>query len=140
MDRFTRNYTIVLGLAGLAVLLWIFYEDPQIAALNDLLGNDVQVSAYPYHFRVVDVRNGVVTMSSPRSSEFPAYRALELLYPRLANRTPDDPEMLQAQQDLAEIQQRAKQIVTASGEVKSVRWQLDHDWLNWHGVQLRPHY
>ena len=44
--------------------------------------------------------------------------------------------MMKAQQELAEIQKRARAIVMASGKVKGVRWELDKNWLTRHGVQF----
>ena len=136
MDRFTRNYSIILGTIALVVLVWALYEDPQVSALNDLLDQDATVAGYPYRFRVLRVENSVAIVSTPRSSAFPVYRALGLLYPNLANRAEDNPDVMQAQQVLAEKQKQVKAIVLTSGKVKSLRWELDRNWLNQHGIQL----
>ena len=138
MDRFTRNYSIVLGAIVIVVLAWILYEDPQVATLNDLLEADAEVVSYPYQFRVIELRNGIATMHTPRSSGFPVHRALGLLFPQLATRAQDNPDVMAAQQVLANVQKRAKTIVMASGKVKNVRWELDKNWLRQHGVQLDP--
>ena len=136
MDRFTRNYSIVLGGILLVVLAWAFYEDPQVSDLNDLLEHDREIASYPYQFQVLRIQNDIAVMSTPRSSEFPVHRALGILFPRLANRAQDNPDVMKAQQELARIQKRAQAIVMNSGKVKSVRWELDKDWLSQHGVPL----
>lgn len=136
MDRFTRNYSITLGLILIVFLGWVLYEDPAVAGLNTLLEQDNEVAAYPYRFRVLAMHEGVATMSSPRSSDFPVYRALGILFPPLANRAQDNPDLMQAQQDLARVQKRAMAIVLESGKAKRVRWELDRDWLSRHGVQV----
>jgi len=134
MDRFTRNYSIFLGLVVLAILLAVLYEDPALSDLNELLEQDELVAAYTYPFRVTKLYKGVATMSTPRSTEFPVQRALGLLFPRLANRKQDDPELIQAQQELATVQKRAMAIVKEADVVKRVRWELDTAWLSKYGV------
>jgi len=136
VDKFTRNYSIVLGAIVIVVLAWILYEDPQVAVLNDLLEADAEVDNYPYQFQVTELRNGIATMHTPRSSSFPVHRALGLLFPQLATRAQDNPDVMEAQQELANIQKRAKEIVMESDKVKSVRWKLDKNWLSQHGMQL----
>lgn len=136
MDRFTRNYSIFLGLLVLVILVAVLYEDPAVSDLNNLLEQDELVAAYPYPFRVTKLINGVATMSTPRSTEFPAQRALGILFPHLANRKQDDPDLMQAQQQLATAQKRAMAIVKEADGVKQVKWALDTAWLSKHGVQV----
>jgi hypothetical protein len=136
MDRFTRNYSIVLGVILLVVLAWAFYEDPLVSDLNDLLEQDAEVAGYPYQFQVLRIQNDIAVMSTPRSNEFPVHRALGILFPHLARRAQDNPDIMKAQQELARIQKRAKAIVIESGKVKSIRWELDKNWLSQHGIQI----
>jgi hypothetical protein len=138
MDKFTRNYSIILGIIVLVVLVWALYEDPQVSDLNDLLKQDSEVASYPYQFQVLRLQNGIAIMSTPRSSAFPVHRALGILFPRLANRAQNNLDVMEAQQELARIQKRAKAIVLESVNVKSVRWELDKSWLSQHGIQLGP--
>jgi hypothetical protein len=137
MDKFTRNYSIFLGVVVLLLLVWALYEDPAVSELNDLLKQDQIVSSYPYRFRVLRMQNGAAVISSPRNSMFPMYKALGIIFPRLANRPQNNPDLMQAQQELASVQKRTKRIVMESGKAKSVRWELDRDWLAGHGVILR---
>ncbi len=134
MDKFTRNYSIFLGVITLAILVWALYEDPIVSDLNDLLEQDQVVSSYPYRFHVLRVNNGVAVISSPRDSMFPMFKALGIIFPRLANRPQDNPDLMQAQQQMAEVQKRAKRIVIESGRVERIRWELDREWLANHGI------
>ena len=92
MDKFTRNYSIVLGVVVVALVAVFMYEDPQVQSLNDRLLRDTRLSTYPYNFRVLRLENGVATMTTPRSAEFPAYRALGLLFPSLDRSEPVCPQ------------------------------------------------
>ncbi len=134
MDKFTRNYSIFLGVITLVILVWALYEDPTVSDLNELLEQDQQVSSYPYRFHVLRIDNGVGIVSSPRNSMFPMYRALGIIFPRLAGRAQDNPDLMQAQQQLAELQKRVKRIVIESGKVDRIRWELDNKWLADHGI------
>ncbi len=136
MDRFTRNYSIVLGSIILLFIAYALYENPDVSDLNDLLEEDKAIASYLYQFRVLRVSNGIATMSSPRSAAFPVYRVLGLLNPYLANRSQDDPDLMKAQDELADVQKRAQKIVIESASVNRVVWELDKNWLSQHGVQV----
>ncbi len=136
MDRFTRNYTLLL-LALLAILItWALHQDPEVSRLNRKLAADPELNSYPYPFKVLSLENGTAIVGTPRSVEFPAYRALPVLFPRLSGRAPGDPEMMKAQQRLAEIQKRVRMLVMKSPKVRRLEWSLDVNWLTMHGVQL----
>ncbi len=136
MDRFTRNYSIILTVLVIALFAWVLHENPEVSKLNKLLEEDQELINYPYPFRVLSLENGIATLGSPRSVEFPAYRTLGILFPHLAGRPPNDPELTKAQQELARIQQKARAIVMASAKARSVKWQLDKNWLTMHGAQI----
>ena len=136
MDRFTRNYTIFITVLVIALFIWVFYENPDVSTINAQLEADQELANYPYPFRVISLKNGTATLGSPRSVEFPVYRALGILFPHLAGRSPDDPELMKAQQELARIQKKARTIVMKSPKVKNIEWQLDKNWLTRHGAQF----
>lgn len=138
MDRFTRIYSIVIGLVIIgAVALWAGSAwKPDVWELNRLLGSDAQLASYPYQFRVVSLENGVAAISTPRSFELPAIRFLEIIHPNLANRADNDPEVIAAQQDLIDHQKRAQGLILAQPQVESVRWELDTQWLAARGVSV----
>jgi len=136
MDRFTRNYSIGLVVVVVVLVAVFMHEDPQIQALNDRLLHDTRLSAYPYNFRVLRLENGIAAMTTPRSPEFPAYRALGLLFPSLDGLPQDDPRLMQGQLDMAQVQEYAKSLVLDAGTVKHVVWELDTQWLGRHGIEL----
>ncbi len=138
MDRFTRNYSIILGIAVVALLVLFLFDDAQTRDLNDRLDADIALNSYPYDFRVLRVDNGVATMTTPRSADFPAYRALGLLFPDLAALPPEAPRLMEGQLEMARLQERARQIVTEAESVKYVQWELDRDWLGGHGITIGP--
>lgn len=135
MDRFTRNYLVVLGvLVLLGGLYWFASQDREAGALNAVLRADPLVSAYHYPFRVQSVSNGVARMYTPRSAELSAVRFLAIAFPSLEGAAPDDPRMVQAQQELARVQEHARSLVLAQPDVESVRWIPDLDWYERRGV------
>ena len=136
MDRFTRNYSIGLAIATILLFTLLLYENPVVSDLNNLLEEDTELSSYPYTFRVLRVNNGYAIMSTPRSSEFPVFRALGIIYPKLANKPQDNPDLMQAQDRLATLQKKAKAIVINDERIKGASWELDKEWLSSHGVQL----
>ncbi len=139
MDRFTRNYSMILGVVLIAALaLWVkSIWQPRVWELDDLLESDPQLSSYPYQFRLRSLEKGVAVLSTPRSFEVPAMRFLEIIHPNLATKSQDDPAMVAAQQELIDHQKRAMGLMLAQPDVQSVDWQLDTQWLADHGVQ-RP--
>ena len=76
----------------------------RVSDLNDLLEQGIEVAGYPYQFQVLRIQNSITTISKPRSTNFPVYRALGIPFPHLENRAKDDPDAMEAQQELAKIQ------------------------------------
>lgn len=134
MDKFTRSYSIVLAGIVAVGLVWVFYESPGVSRLNAALEANAELEGYPYRFRALELSNGVATLSTPRSADFPAYRALGILYPALGGEAPDSPAMLEAQQELARVQGIARQVVIADQDVSRVVWALDERWLHANGI------
>ena len=135
MDRFTRNYVRALGVTVLIVAAWLLYEDPEVSRLNERFENDAELAAYPYRFRVLRIDNGVATVTTPRSPRFPAFRALEMLFPELTGKDVYSTEMIEAQKELARVQYFVRDIVLESEDVDSVRWELDEPWLRSQGIE-----
>ena len=134
MDRGTRNYSIVLGIFVLALAVVFLYEDPKVSELNDLLEEDETLTNFSYRFKVVEVRNSMAIMSTPRSTEVPVSRVLGLLFPEVAGRKPETSEFQRAQKKLATVQTKARDLVLEDPEIKRVSWRLDKDWLSQHGI------
>lgn len=134
MDKFTRIYLAVLGVAAILVLIAVFYESPKVGGLNRLLADEAALADYPYRFRVLGFEDGVATMSTPRAANFSAFRALRILFPELADEPDDSPRLYDAQQKLAEIQAAAADLVRSDPDVSRVAWKLDERWLRSHGI------
>lgn len=137
MDRFTRNYSIVLGLIlVLALGLWIkSVWQPRVWELNALLESDPTLMDYPYQFRLRALQDGVAILSTPRNQAVPAYRFLQIIHPKLAGKDQNDPAMVEAQQGLIEHQKRAQVLMLGQPDVERVDWELDVKWLADHGVR-----
>lgn len=137
MDRFTRNYSLGLGILVLgALVLWFKSTwQPQAWEINRMLEADPIVAAYPYQFRVQSFENGVATILTPRSPALPALQFVPILYPELAGKDQSDPAMIKAQADLVAAQKRTMDLVEALPGVTAINWVLDRRWLSDHGVQ-----
>jgi len=134
MDSFTRRYLFILSAAALAVLvLWLSGRDSRVGALNDLLAADEQLASYPYQFQVLSLADGVAEMTSPRSARMSAIRSLRIMFPELQDKSAVSPEMMAAQERLADVQSRAAAIIQAQEDVQRVQWTLDERWLSRHG-------
>ena len=138
MDTFTRNYSIALGILVIGLVFLFTSEDPAVTELNDLLHADTALASYPYRFRVLQIENNVATMTTPRSADFPAYKALGLIYPALAGLPQDDPRLMEGQLEMAQLQEYARELVIGTGHVGHVTWQLDQAWLDGNGVTIMP--
>lgn len=138
MDKFTRNYSIVLGVVVVVLLAWWINSiwQPDVWEINEVLDADAELADYPYQFRVVRFEDGVAILSTPRNFQVPAMRFLEVIHPELAGLAQDDPKMIEAQQGLIDHQKRTQGLVLAQPGVDRVDWELDVQWLADHGVQV----
>jgi hypothetical protein len=137
MDRFTRNYVIVLGAVVGGLVLWwgIANWQPQVWRLNGLLDDEPTLAAFPYRFRVLELVDGVASVTTPRTAAAPAARFLGILRPELAGRREDDTALIAAEQQLAGVQGLARELLLAQPEIREVRWVLDRDWYLQRGVK-----
>lgn len=134
--RAMKRSKIILLAAVLAagLLWWLAREDPQVAALNEAIRQDAALLAYPYQFHIVRVVDDTAVMATPRSPKAPAFQALKLIHPSLQGRSPESPDFMQAQQELADLQSRAREIVLQQPGIRAVKWELDKDWLASYGI------
>lgn len=138
MDQFTRRYLYILtAVAVAALLLWVSGRDSRVGALNDLLAADEQISSFPYQFRVLSLANGVAEITSPRSARMSAIRSLRIMFPELRDKSAVSPEMMAAQERLANVQSRAAALMQAQEDVQRVQWTLDERWLSRHGEYVQ---
>lgn len=138
MDRFTRNYLIVLAtLFSALMLIWISTSwNPRIGELNEILESDTELADYPYQFRVLSLEHGIATLSTPRNFDVPAMRFLAVISPNLAHKPQNHPDMIAAQNRLIHHQKRAQALIEAQPDITGVRWALDRDWYAQRGIDL----
>lgn len=137
MDKFARNYAIVIGTIFAIALAWNWLSsDGRVAEINAELAGDLQLADYPYTFRVFSLSEGVATMSSPRSPQVAAMQFLRAAFPALRATGVNHPDMMAAQKTLAEKQSRAAELVISQPDVTAVSWKLDERWFAEHGVFL----
>jgi hypothetical protein len=135
LDTFTRRYLVILGSAIVAGLAWwLVNTDSRVSELNAMLAADPQLAGYPFPFRVLALEGGVADMNSPRSANVSAIQGLRAMFPELRRSSAVSPEMMAAQETLAEVQSRAADLVTRQEDVDRVRWVLDESWLAGQGI------
>lgn len=134
----TRIVRILFAAVALGAIYWFgLRTDPRVEALNQALhetGSPV-LRSYPYAFRVVRLDGEAAVMGTPRSPQVPVYRMIGAIYPNLSGRSPDDPDFVAAEKELAQVQSEARQIVLDQPGVTGVKWELDQNWLIAHNIQ-----
>ena len=137
MDPFVRRYSIGLACVVLLVVAWnLLSRDPRIGELNQLLGSDHELADFPFQFRVLELENGIATVSSPRSAQVPVMQFLRTAYPQLAGVSVDDPQMMEAQALLVKKQSRAAELLKSQADIGAIRWRVDERWYEERGVRL----
>ena len=107
MSRGMKIYAALLVTLGGFIVFNIFYEPSDVRALNATLKQDEQLSSYPYTFRVLRLKDGVATMTSPRSASVPVPMIISVIEPALSGISVNDERFFAAQQRLADMQSRA---------------------------------
>lgn len=137
LDDFTRKYLYILvGLVLVGFIWWLSSLDFRVSEINEQLGADAELAAYPYPFRVMSLENGVAHVSSPRSAQLSAIQSLRIMFPQLQHKDVVSDEMMAAQEELARVQAHAGQLVKSHDDINKVRWVLDKQWLANHGVYV----
>ena len=137
--RETLIATIVLLLVAAGLFtIWKSQNDPRTDELNQMLGNDPEISEYDYRFRVFSVEANTAVVSTPRSPEMSVLRFLEIIRPELDATQPDTPDVIAAQKELARVQYHARDLILSHPQIDGVRWQLDKHWYLQHGVTAGP--
>jgi hypothetical protein len=137
LDEFTKRYLAgLLIVTVLCLVWWLSGWDRRVSQLNAILEADTELAAYPYQFKVISLDNGIAKVSSPRSAEVPVIQFLRIIYPELQRLSVMDEPVMAAQDQLVKIQSRAGKLVSDQEDVKSIRWPLDNQWYESHGVYL----
>ncbi len=133
-----RYWALLVLLFLVGVDWYIRAPDSRSRQLTDAIAEQAsaKLKNYPYKFRVMKVDGETAIMSTPRSVEVPAFKSLGVLYPGMNTTNPNDPDFIAAQQLLGEVQAEARLIVLTQPGIKSVRWELDRDWLVAHHVEV----
>lgn len=129
----------LIVILALGAIYWFgLRTDPKVAALNQAIQekSSLALRDYPYPFRVLRLEGAVAVMATPRSAAMPVYRMIGALYPSLAGKSPDNPDFIVAEKELAKVQSEAKDIVLEQPGVTEVKWELDENWLISHGISL----
>ena len=136
-----KRYWAIFVLLFLVGLDWyIRAPDSRSRQLTDAIEAraSVKLKSYPYKFQVMNVDGETAVVSTPRNVQVPAFKALGALYPGMNTKNPNDPEFIAAEHLLGEVQSEARSIVLSQPGIKSMRWELDRDWLGAHQIEV-PH-
>lgn len=129
-----QQILIILALFIGLVLIWFLRQDPALNQLNAALKADSELQAYPYPFRALKVENGVATLSSPRSAQVSVLQFFNIAKPNLDTSNPDSPAMVAAQQELAQVQEKAGKLAKAQPGIQDIQWEIDRSWYASHGL------
>jgi hypothetical protein len=137
LDPFVKRYLLALIILLAAGAAYYFSQlDRRVGEINARLAASPVLADYPYRFRVLSLNNGVAVVTSPRSAQMGPMHFLRVLDASLNDKDVLHPDMMAAQQTLAEKQLEAERIVRAEPDVERVRWQLDERWYAEHGIFL----
>jgi hypothetical protein len=129
-----KQLLVVLLIALSLVGLWFMKQDSTANYLNGVLRVEPAIQAYPYNFHVIKFENGIATMSTPRSAQVSVLHFFKYAFPNLDIANPDSETMIQAQKQLADVQEKAAKIVKSQPMVKEIQWEIDRDWYKSHGI------
>lgn len=134
-----KSYWIVLVVVFLVGLDWyIRAPDARSRQLSSAIAAQAsqELKDYPYQFKVLKVSGDTAYLSTPRSFEVPAFRALAALFPDIDTKDANNPAFIAAEQRLGRVQAEARTIVLAQPGVKDVVWELDREWLQRHFIEV----
>jgi len=140
MDRLTL--TSIIASAAFLIFLIVsltWHNDelrPRVWQLNEVLEQDPELAEYPYDFKVLLFLNGVVTLTSPQSSDVPLRPFLNRIDPSLADKPADAPEVVEAERRFRAIEMQAIRVMLSQPDVESVVWSLDRAWYHKNRVPL----
>jgi hypothetical protein len=137
LDRGTKIYASILGgILIIFIAFWLMNLDFRLGQIDDMLLQDPEIAAYPYRFHALEIQGKTAVMSTPRSTSMPAVRFLGMIKPSLANKSEQDPAVIEAQKQLGVIQGRVRKLVLLRDDIDNVRWRLDKQWYSDHGILI----
>ncbi len=131
-----KQFAIVM-LVSASFVLWIFYGSAQILRINHALKTDEILGDYPYSFRLIRQDDNVAVLGALHTNYHSLRESLRLMFPDLRAVPDDSWSMRQAEKQYARMQARAQSLVRKLGNFKSVRWELDDNWLRLTRKELR---
>jgi hypothetical protein len=132
-----KQFILVMLVAALFVG-WLGWRGFEIISLNRALKADEMVADYPYQHRVLRVEGNTAVMSSLRSHSIATQTALATIFPSMSKLTDTHREWQRAERELAQVQARAGDIITARDGIDRIRWELDENWYHLTAMQARP--
>jgi hypothetical protein len=137
LDKGTKIYSTVLGgILLIGVVSWLFTLDFRLYDINDMLQQDPEIAAYPYKFQALEINGTTAVISTPRSTSMPAVRFLAIIKPRLANKSEQDPAVIEAEKALAKVQSKVRKLVLTRHDIDKVSWRIDRQWYADKGILL----
>ena len=137
MDSFLKLYLLAMVILVVAAgAYFLTQKDERVEALNLKLASADTLAEYPYRFRVLSLEEGVATVTSPRSADMGPMHFLRILDPSLRDKDVVHPDMMAAQDLLAQTQSEAARLLEEEPDVSRIRWQLDERWYAEQGVFL----
>ncbi len=137
LDRGTKIYAGILGgILLLGLIAWLMSLDFRIGEINDTLSRDPQISAYPYPFHVMQIVGTTAYVSTPRTNAVPAIQFLGMIKPSLSTKSDQDPQVIEAQKELGEIQGKVRKLILDRPDIEKVSWRIDKEWFAAKGVWL----
>lgn len=133
------RYWVILVVIFLVGLDWyIRAPDSRARELTSAIEQQAspELKNYPYKFWVIKVTGDTAYVSTPRNFDVPAIKMLAVLYPDLNTKNTNDPAFIAASQLLGRVQDEAQRIVLEQPGIKSVKWELDRDWLKAHFIEV----
>jgi ribosomal protein S15P/S13E len=67
----------------------------------------------------------------------PAVRFIGLIKPGLKNLSEQDPKMISAQKELAEIQSKVRKLVLSRDDIDRINWRIDKEWYSERGIWIQ---
>ena len=129
LDRGTKIYAAILGgILLMGLVSWLFSLDFRLGEIDEMLQQDPEIAAYPYKFHAFEIQGTTAILSTPRSSSMPAVRFLAIIKPKLSAKNEQDPEVVEAQKELARLQSKARKLVLSREDIDDVRWRIDKQW------------
>ncbi len=138
MNKGTKIYALVLITICVGLMFAFFYQPARVRELNQKLEHRAEIRNFPYHFKVLRIKQGIATINSPISTEVPCGKVIGLIFPQVKGLSMLSDDYQQAREQLARVQTEIEKTTLAESDIRKVKWQLDRGWLIQNGVNIPP--